>query len=316
MELRVSIDAAGERLDTWLAEAAGMSRSQIGLRIDAGDVLIEGRLPLKAGQKLRGGERISLVVPPPPPSEAAPEALPIDIVYEDAHLVVVNKAADMVVHPSPGHDRGTLVNALVHRYGTLAPDLGAEDGRPRPGIVHRLDRGTSGLLVVARDAPTRDALMAQIAARTVRRQYLAIVHGPKLEDAGTFRTLYGRHPTDRKRFTSRLAEGKVAVTHFSVIARARTVALVLCRLETGRTHQIRVHFADHGHPVAGDTLYGGDRRASGAEGHALAGLTRQALHAWRLAFVHPATGEAIAFEAPLPPDLAELVRSLFGDVLS
>ena len=302
-----------QRLDHFLTEMSGLSRSQIALRYRHGDIEIDGRRPQKSGERLRSGQLVTISVPPPPPSEARPQAIPLDIVYEDEHLVILDKAADMVVHPSPGHDDGTLVNALLHRFGTLAPDLGTEDGLPRPGIVHRLDRGTSGLMVVARTAAARDGLQILIADRHVTRRYLAVVHGPRLADSGTFDTLHGRHPNDRKRFTTRVGEGKNAITHWVVLARSRSLALVECRLKTGRTHQIRVHFADDGHPLAGDTVYGGSRRLPGAEGAVIGTLTRQALHAWKLAFRHPITGAALAFRRLPPPDLLDVITRVFGE---
>jgi 23S rRNA pseudouridine1911/1915/1917 synthase len=317
MDITVPAECTGQRLDQFLVKVSGLSRSQITQRIRAGDVHVDGLPAKKAGQRVTGGAKLALVIPPGPSSVAIPESIPLDVVYEDAHLIVVNKSPDMVVHPSPGHESGTLVNALLGRYEALAPDLGTEDGRPRPGIVHRLDRGTSGLLVVARDVQARDGLSAQIAARSVGRRYLAIIHGPKLADEGTFDTLHGRHPRDRKRFTSRVREGRRAVTHWKVLARARTVALVECRLETGRTHQIRVHFADDGHPLVGDTAYAGRRRAPGSEGAALKMLARQALHAWALRFEHPVTGEDLQLHVDPPSDMRGAIEAVFGkDCLS
>lgn len=312
VELVVSEECAGERLDRFLAARTEWSRSQLRARIDAGDVLVDGQPPAKAGQPLGAGARVHLTVPPPPPSTAVPEDLHIAVVYEDEHLIVVDKAPGMVVHPSPGHDRGTLVNGLLGRYQALAPGA-AEDGRPRPGIVHRLDKDTSGLLVVARTAAARAELMRALAAREVHRRYLAIVHGPNLTDEGTFDTLHGRHPKDRKRFSSRVREGRRAVTHWRVLARSRTLALVECTLETGRTHQIRVHFADSGHPIVRDATYAGRRRAPGSEGAATARLKRQALHAWQLELSHPITGAPMRWKADPPGDLAGLIAALFGD---
>lgn len=308
-------EAAGERLDRFLAAASGLSRSQIGVRVSAGDVLIGGERPSKAGTRLRAGDLIHLTVPPPPPSDAEPEDLPLAVVYEDEHIIVVDKAAAMVTHPSRGHESGTLVNALLHHFGRLAPALPDSDpsSPPRPGIVHRLDRGTSGLLVIARTVAARDGLSAQMAARDIHRTYLAIAHGPNLADEGCFDTLHGRHPRHRTRFTTHVSTGRRAVTNWRVLARARTVLLVRCQLHTGRTHQIRVHLADAGHPLVGDTLYGGRRRAPGSEGAALSRLERQALHAWRLELTHPISGESMEFEAPLPPDMARAVRAVFAD---
>lgn len=311
--LEVPPDARGARLDVWLAATAGVSRSQLGLRLLAGDVLLDGRAPNKAGYPLRGGERVRLTLPPPPPTTALPEALPVEVLYEDEHLIVLNKAADMVVHPSPGHDSGTLVNALVHRFGTLAPDLGTEDGRPRPGIVHRLDLGTSGAIVVARTAAARDGLMRAIAAREVSRRYLAVVHGTRLPASGTWRTLHGRDPRHRHRFSSRVSEGREAVTHWEVLARSRAATLIACRLETGRTHQIRMHCADASAPIVGDALYGGERPVTGPEAPALRAIHRQALHALTLAFRHPVSGAPITCHAPPPEDLARLLAALFGE---
>ncbi len=312
VELEVPLEAAGSRLDVWLAQAAGISRSQVALRIEAGDVTVHGRVVTKAGLALRGGEALVLRLPPPPPSEALPEALPLDVLYEDEHLIVVNKAADMVVHPSPGHETGTLVNALVHRFGGLAPDLGTPEGRPRPGVVHRLDLGTSGAMVVARTAVARDGLMRAIALRTVSRRYLAVVHGTSLADVGSWRTRHTRDPHHRHRFTSRSATGREAVTHWEVVVRGRRLSVLRCRLETGRTHQIRVHCADHGAPIVGDRLYGGDRPVPGPEAAAARDLSRQALHALTLAFTHPVDGTPIVCHAPPPPDLQQLFQRGFG----
>lgn len=308
----VSPELQGERLDRALTGLSGLSRSQIIQRVSAGDVTVNGVVVTKAGLKLRTGQKLALTVPPPPPSDAIPQDLPIDVIYEDEHILVVNKAADMVVHPSPGHDSGTLVNALVHRF-SLAPDLGTADGRPRPGIVHRLDRGTSGLLVVARTVAARDVLSDRIARRDdFSRRYLAIIFGPKLADTGTWDTLHGRDPKHRRRFSARVREGRRAITHWKVIARARSAALIECTLQTGRTHQIRVHAADAGHPIAGDTLYAGRRAGVGTEGIALRKLDRQALHAWELAFSHPITGVEMTLRAPPPPDLSGSISAVFG----
>ncbi len=312
IDITVPAEAEGQRLDRFLTSVIELSRSQIRARIDAGDVLIDGARPTKAGQPLLGGEAIAVTIPPPPPTTALPEDIPLDVVYEDQHLVVVNKAADMVVHPSIGHETGTLVNALLHRYGALAEAPLSEDGRPRPGIVHRLDRGTSGVLVVARTQPARERLSAMLAERTIHRHYLAVVHGPNLDDSGTFDTMHGRHPRDRKRFSSRVRTGKRAVTHWQVRARAKYTALVECKLETGRTHQIRVHFADAGHPVVGDDAYAGRRRAPGSEGRALLRMDRQALHAWRLELNHPITGESLSLGALPPDDMAGTITAVFG----
>ena len=303
----------GRRLDAVVSDVARISRSQAGLRIEAGDVLLNGSLPPKGGVLLRSGDHVEVTVPPPPPSEAAPEDLPLTVVYEDDHLIVINKAADMVVHPSAGHESGTLVNALVHRYGVLAPDLGTEDGRPRPGIVHRLDLGTSGLLVVARTEAARDSLSAALAEHSVRRRYLAVVHGLSLPDSGMWLTMHDRHAKDRRRYTSKTTTGRTAVTHFEVLRRARALSLIACRLETGRTHQIRVHCSEHHAPIVGDELYGGTTRpVPGPEAALVKPLTRQALHAFELEFTHPATGELMRFVGAPPPDFTTLIARAFG----
>ena len=301
------------RLDQFLSEVSEISRSQVTQRIDAGDVLVDGALPSKAGLRLRGGEIINLTIPPPAPSDAIPQDIPFDVLFEDDHMVVVDKPAELVVHPSPGHETGTMVNALLYRYGTLAPDVGTEDGRPRPGIVHRLDLGTSGLMLVARTLQARVTLSEQIALRTVSRRYLAVIHGTRLPDTGTFDTLHGRHPKDRKRFSSRVRSGKTAITHYRVLARGGTMSLVECALETGRTHQIRVHFADAGYPLIGDKAYGGRRRATGRGAGSAARLGRQALHAWSIKFRHPDSGEEISLHNYPPLDMAEVIYANFGE---
>jgi 23S rRNA pseudouridine1911/1915/1917 synthase len=251
-----------------------------------------------------------LTVPAPAAIALEPEPIPLAIAFEDAHLIVVDKPAGLVVHPSAGHARGTLVNALLHH----CRDLAGIGGALRPGIVHRLDKGTSGLMVVAKSALAHAALTAAFAARSraavrgeapgpggVVREYLAIAAPPPPTGQGTLRTGYGRHPTDRKRFTSRGAGGKPAVTHWRVEEALAGAALVRLRLETGRTHQIRVHAADHGWPLVGDPLYGkAPRELRGIA----AALGRQALHAAALALDHPVTGARLALEAPLPADLS------------
>jgi 23S rRNA pseudouridine1911/1915/1917 synthase len=296
-----------------LASQLNVSRSQISLRIDAGDVLVDGKRPPKAGVKLRGGETLEVTLPPPPPSEAIPEELPIDVIYSDEHLIVVNKASDMVVHPSPGHESGTLVNALLFHFGELAHYPDDSEGLLRPGIVHRLDRGTSGLLVVARNAVARKGLALQLSERSMSRRYLALVHGRKIEDTGTYDTLHGRHQKDRRRFSSRVESGKQAITHWRVLGRSASFALVECRLQTGRTHQIRVHFTDHGHAVVGDALYSGVRHLRGPGSRAINALTHQALHAFRLEFTHPVSGDLVTFEAPPPEDFEGVLETLFDD---
>lgn len=284
------------------ARDAARSRATIQRWIEAGRVEIDGA-PASASAKVRAGQRIVVRPAPPPPTDAVPEDLPLTILYEDADLVVVDKAAGMVVHPAAGHARGTLVNAILHHFGAL-PGMDAE----RPGIVHRLDALTSGVMVIARSPAARDALVARFAAHDIERAYLAITLGAP-PDTITFETRYGRHPKDRKRFSSKVAEGKRAVTHVRTLERLRGAALVRCTLETGRTHQIRVHLSDHGFPLLGDPVYGNKSKDPivRAAGDALA---RQALHASVLGFEHPITKAPLRFERAPPDDFRRALDAL------
>lgn len=311
----VADEEAGERLDAWLTRVTeAVSRSQVSRLVEGGFVWVDGAVAAKAGLKVRAGQAIRWRLPER--DDAPPEAqdIPLPIVYSDQWLAVVDKPSAMVVHPAAGHPDGTMVNALLHQLGTLS----GVDPR-RPGVVHRLDQDTSGLLVVARDERTHAALGRLFQAHRIERRYLAVVLGPRLADRGTADTSYGRHPTDRLKFTGRLAQGKRrAVTHWEVLARAQTMALVSVRLETGRTHQIRVHLSELGHPVVADRLYGralpkGGAGASAVEFAAARRMPRQALHAETLGFRHPATGEDVVFRSPLPEDLRALVVKVFGD---
>jgi 23S rRNA pseudouridine1911/1915/1917 synthase len=268
--------------------------------------------------RITPGTELVLTLPQPEPIAAAPEAIPLAIVHEDAHLMVVDKPAGLVVHPAPGAPAGTLVNALLHHAGERLSGIG---GRIRPGIVHRIDKDTSGLLVVAKTDAAHQGLQAQFKAHDLERRYLAVVHGVPdpaearlrhlagigWEPGGVLRIegAIGRHPGDRKRMAVLSQGGKAAVTRARVLERFAGVALVECRLETGRTHQIRVHMSFAGHPLVGDAVYG-RRRGSGL----VDAFPRQALHAASLGFVHPVTGTAMRFEAPLPPDMAGLVETL------
>lgn len=298
LELWVPPAAAGMRLDRFLAERAelGLSRSRIQQLIREGRVRVDGR-PARPSQPVRPGSRVWVQVPPPEPLEAVPEAIPLDVVYEDADLLVICKPRGMVVHPAPGHRSGTLVNALlVH-----CRDLAGIGGALRPGLVHRLDRDTTGLLVVAKTEHAYRHLAAQLKRREMERRYLALVRGVPPPE-GTVDAPIGRDPRRRVRMAV-VPDGRPARTHFRVLeAFGDRYALLEARLETGRTHQIRVHLASIGHPVAGDPLYGG--RAGEL------GLAGQALHAYRLAFTHPRSGERLAFEAPLPADFAAALERL------
>jgi 23S rRNA pseudouridine1911/1915/1917 synthase len=308
VSLVVGADGAGERLDRWLSEALGLSRTRVVNLVEAGQVRWNGTTPRKA-EPLAMGDRIEVEIPPPVEVRAVPEDLPLEILYQDPYLAVVNKPAGMVTHPAPGHPRGTLVNALLHHL----KDLSGIGGALRPGIVHRLDRDTSGLLVVAKEDRTHQALSDALRRRKIRRLYRALSWGHLEETPRTIDAPLARDPRDRKRMAVR-AEGRRAVTHVRVRAQWEAADLVDLALETGRTHQIRVHLAHLGHPVVGDGVYGAgwERGMSGqARGWAQAlarRVPRQFLHARRLQFRHPVTQDILTFESPLPEDLAAVVR--------
>ena len=307
----ITDEQAGGRLDVVLAAQLAVPRTLAQRLIEAELVTLAGRPPKKAGQRVRAGEPVIAVVPRPTPLEVVAEDLPLPILYEDAHLVVVDKPAGMVVHPAAGHSRGTMVNALLFH----CRDLSGIGGVARPGIVHRLDKDTSGAMVVSKDDVTHASLAAELARKSaggvssIRREYLAIACPAPPQDRGTYRTLYGRHPVHRQRFSSKVSRGKHAVTHWQVVERFAGAALVSLRLETGRTHQIRVHAADHGWPLLADAVYG-HRPADPALAQLAAALGRQALHAHVLAFVHPRTGQELEIQSPLPADLARVLAAL------
>lgn len=271
------------------------SRSQIARWAREGRLLVDGTA-CKPAFRLRPGQHVEVHVPAPEPSGLPPEPIPLDVIYEDADLVVVNKPAGLTVHPAPGHPSGTLVNAILARVPTL-PGIG---GVLRPGIVHRLDKDTSGLLVIAKSEEAHRSLSSQLRAHTVVRGYLALVRGAVRRDAGMISAPLGRHPVRRTRMAV-TPRGRGAVTHYTVLERFPGATLVACRLETGRTHQIRVHMTHIGHPVLGDPVYG---RAPAPE------MRRQALHAARLEFTHPRTGRLVVCTAPLPEDFARLLARL------
>jgi len=296
---RVPPEARGERLDAHLARAfPDLSRARLRQLLEQGRLTVTGRPADKPALRLKGGEEVALDVPPPAPAEPQPQDLPLRVLHEDEDLLVLDKAAGMVVHPAAGHADGTLVNALLHRV----KDLRGVGGELRPGIVHRLDRDTSGCLVVAKHEQALRALQQAFAGRSVHKRYLAIVHGVPRAAKATIDTPYGRHPTQRKKFTGKLKAGKRAVTAYEVVERLGSdAALLEVELHTGRTHQIRVHLAEAGHPLLGDALY--SRRRTEVIG-------RQALHAWKLDFPHPRTGRRMAFEAPPPEDFQAALRAL------
>jgi len=309
--LRAEESASGLRLDVWLARALpDLSRARLQALVAEGAVRVDGRAA-KPSLRLRGGEEVTVVVPDPVAAVPAAEPLPLSVVYQDARLLVVDKPAGLAVHPGAGRPSGTLVNALLHHVR----DLSGIGGVLRPGIVHRLDRGTSGLMVVAKDDDTHRALAAQFASRAVEKEYLAIVHGVPRARQGVVEAAIGRDPVHRKKMSVRSARGRAARSAWTVVETLDGAALLRVRIHTGRTHQIRVHLASLGHPVAGDATYGGTRTPSARRPAARAALTalgRPALHAALLAFTHPGTGERMRFEAPLPSDLQDLLSALRG----
>ncbi|MDY0000770.1 MAG: RluA family pseudouridine synthase [Polyangia bacterium] len=296
-EFIVDAEGAGQRLDVFLSARAAVTRSQVQRHIELGVVTVGGA-PARASRALRTGEVVEYSPPPPAPAEAEPEDIPLRVLHEDEHLVVVDKPAGLVVHPAAGHAGGTLVNALLHHCGALS----LVGGRMRPGIVHRLDKGTSGVMVISKSDAAHLGLSEQFSAHSVERAYTAITVGAPPSDRGSFDTLHGRHPVDRKRFTCSVTRGKRAVTHYEVLEHIGPLCLVRARLETGRTHQVRVHLSEHGAPLLGDPQYGRSCRDQDLRALAKA-LGRQALHAGVLGFVHPITREPLAFETPLPADM-------------
>ena len=296
--LRASEESKNQRLDAFLASSLdGLTRSQATRLIESGEIAVNGRAVSKS-YKLAGGEDVAVTLPEPEPVEAVPQDIPLDVVYEDADVIVVNKPSGMVVHPAPGHPDGTLVNALLyHCAGTLSGIGGAL----RPGIVHRIDRDTSGLIIAAKNDAAHQYLSAQLADHTLARTYECIVVGALREDRGTVDAPIARHPTDRKRMAV-VAGGREAVTHWEVIARYPGYTHVRCRLETGRTHQIRVHMAYIGHPILGDTVYGAKKEVPG--------LTGQCLHAVGLRFLHPRTHEVVELFCPLPEEFTRMLQKI------
>ncbi len=302
---RIPASAAGRRLDQVLAELfPDFSRSRLQQWVKAGDVLLDGEV-VAARYKVAGGERVDIGARLPAESDVQPQAIPLDIRYQDEHLLVINKPAGLVVHPAAGNPDGTLQNALLHYDAGLA-------ALPRAGIVHRLDKDTSGLMVVARTLMAHKSLVGQLQARQVHREYLALVQG-EVTAGDSVDAPIGRHPRDRLRMAV-VPSGKPAITHYRVLERFPAYTLLQVRLETGRTHQIRVHMASIHHPLVGDPLYGGrlrlPRGASSRLQAALGGFRRQALHARRLEFHHPASDELVGWEVDMPDDLAALLNVL------
>ena len=309
-EATVPLELAGRRFDQALAEMfPEYSRSRLAEWIKAGDALLDGQ-PVRPRDPVRGGEAVAVNLRTRVETHSEAEAIALDVRYQDADVLVIDKPAGLVVHPGAGNPRGTMVNALLHLDPTLAE-------LPRAGIVHRLDKDTSGLMVVARSLRAHSSLIEQLSGREVHRQYLAVVVGPMIA-GGTVDAPIGRHPTDRiRQAVVKEGQGKQAVTHYRVRERFRAHTLVECRLETGRTHQIRVHMAYAKHPLIGDPLYGGSfklpKAATPELVEALRGFRRQALHAEKLSFRHPVSGEAVTTESPMPDDMQALLAALRAD---
>jgi 23S rRNA pseudouridine1911/1915/1917 synthase len=305
LEWIVSEEQAGQRLDKHITEALtealpeeGVSRSQVQEWIRSGFVTVNGS-SVKPNAKISAGDQLTVVIPEPETAEIVPENIPLDIVYEDSDVIVINKPRGMVVHPAAGHTSGTVVNALMHH----CKDLSGINGVMRPGIVHRIDKDTSGLLMAAKNDHAHLSLAAQLKEHSVNRRYWAIVHGVIPHDRGIIDAPLGRDPHDRKLFTVTDKGGKRAVTHFVVTERFKDYTFVELKLETGRTHQIRVHMKYIGYPLVGDPVYGGKAAKS-------LGMTGQALHAGVLGFRHPRTGEQLEFSAPLPEDMQQVLAML------
>ena len=290
-------DAEGTRLDAFLAgRIADLSRSAVQRMIEAGDITVNKAVK-KANYKLRAGDTVEVKYRPPQEIEVLPENLPLDILYEDDDIIVVNKARGMVVHPAAGVNSGTLVNALLYH---CRGGLSGINGKIRPGIVHRLDKDTSGVMVAAKNDFAHASLAQQIGSKSAVKEYLALVHGRITEESGVINANIGRHPVDRKKMAVTPGRGKEAVTLFTVLERYKDCTYVQCRLMTGRTHQIRVHMAYIGHPLIGDPKYCAAKNKFAIKG--------QALHSYRLTLRHPRTGEEMVFTAPIPQDMQKLLN--------
>lgn len=298
--LELIADREGERLDQFLARRVpGLTRSAAQRLAEEGAVLCGGSA-VKKNRRTAPGEVYTVALPDPEPIEAKAQEIPLDVVYEDSDVIVVNKPVGMVVHPAAGHPDGTLVNALLYHCGN---SLSGINGKLRPGIVHRIDRDTSGLIIAAKNDPAHLSLAGQLEDHSLYREYHAVAVGNFREDSGTVDAPLARHPADRKKMAVH-PEGKRAVTHWEVLGRYPGYTYLKCRLETGRTHQIRVHLASLGHPLLGDVVYGGKKPVKGLAG--------QCLHAKKLSFLHPRTGERITVECPLPEWFEAVLRRLGG----
>ena len=297
----IRADQAEQRLDSILSKELAVSRSIVQGWLEQGLVTANGKT-LSKKDKLKIGTEVQVVIPDPVEYDILAENIPLDIVYEDEHLLVVNKPKGMVVHPAAGHYSGTLVNALMYHCGDSLSGIG---GEKRPGIVHRIDMDTSGLLIVAKSDRAHGGLAEQIKEHSFTRIYEAVVIGHPNEDTGTIRAPIGRHPRDRKKMTVTATNSKEATTHYEVLTRYPGYSHLRLRLETGRTHQIRVHMAHIGHPVAGDVVYGTEKQPKVCQG-----LNGQCLHAKCIGFIHPVTGEELYFESDLPAYFSEFLQKL------
>ena len=296
-ELTAATEHAGVRLDAFLSADGALTRSQAARLIAEGRVRVNGK-PAAKSARLSGGETVTVDVPQLRETALPPQDIPLDVVYEDDDVIVVNKPTGLVVHPAPGHPDGTLVNALLHHCGDSLSGIG---GEKRPGIVHRIDRDTSDLIIAAKNDAAHLALSAQLKDHSLSRTYECLVTGNMKQDSGTVDAPIGRSSADRKKMAV-VPTGRRAVTHWEVVARYPGVTHLRCRLETGRTHQIRVHMAYIGHPILGDTVYGAKKPVPG--------LTGQCLHATGLRFVHPRTGEPVELHCPLPPEFTAMLQKL------
>ncbi len=303
----VDAEYVGVRADLFAAKVTGLSRSAVARLMEQGNMTLNGASCSK-NDRLSAGDILTVELPEPEPTQAQPENIPLNVVYEDDDIIVINKPSGMVVHPAAGNEHGTLVNALLYHCGDSLSGIG---GVIRPGIVHRIDKDTSGLLVVAKNDATHVALSDQLKSHTVSRVYDAIVLGNLKTDGGTIDAPIGRHPTDRKKMAVLRGAGahaRDAVTHYTVKERYGRFTYICCELETGRTHQIRVHMSSLGHPLLGDGVYGGAGTRFEAEHRAL--IHGQCLHAGQLRLIHPRTGESMCFSSPLPDDMLLLLAAL------
>lgn len=297
--LRLTAETEGERIDAFVAgNIPDLTRSAVQKLLEKGSVLSGGK-PLRKNDRTVSGQELEVLLPDPEPVDILPQNIPLDVVYEDEDVIVVNKPVGLVVHPAPGHPDGTLVNALLYHCGT---SLSGINGELRPGIVHRIDRDTSGLIIAAKNDAAHLALAAQLQDHSLARTYEAVAVGNLKEDSGTIDAPIGRHPVDRKKMAIDWKNGRPAVTHWSVLGRYPGYTHVQCRLETGRTHQIRVHMASTGHPLLGDVVYGSKKPWPGLAG--------QCLHARKLKFVHPSTGQLVEVECPLPDWFEKVLKQI------